>query len=86
MNKIIINKPNENSKPAKPNKKKEVDNKFISSFKDHKKTDITNKIIHVKSEYKSKLNKLFEFKKNKKKESQNKLFQNINQLCIKNYL
>ena len=74
LNKTIINKPIENSKPASPNKKKEVDNKFMSSFKEPKKTDIKYKIIHTNSEYNNKVNILFEFKKNKKNENQKKVF------------
>ena len=86
LNKIIIKRPKENSKPANANKKKEVDNKFISSFNEPKQTDSTYKITQTISEYNNKLNKLFEFKKNRNNDSQNIVFQNINQLCIKLYL
>lgn len=83
MNNIIISKPKENSKPAKANKKKEVDNKLISSFKEPKNTDKTYSITQTISEYKIRLNKLLEFKKNKNNDNQKIEFQNTNQLCIK---
>ena len=63
MNKIIIKSPKENSKPAKANKKKDVDIKLMSSFKEPNITDKTYKTTHTISEYKIKLSKLLEFKK-----------------------
>ena len=86
MNKIIIKSPKENSKPAKANKKKDVDIKLMSSFKEPNITDKTYKTTHTISEYKIKLSKLLEFKKNKNKDNQKIEFQKTNQLCIKFYL
>ena len=83
LNRIIINKPKENSKPAKASKKKDVESKLISSFKEPNNTDKTYKTTHTISEYKIKLNRLLEFKKNKNKDNQKIKFQKINQLCIK---
>jgi hypothetical protein len=83
---MIIKRPKENSKPAKANKKNDVDIKFMSSFNEPNKTDKTYKTTHTISEYKIKLNKLLEFKKNKNKDNQKIEFQNTNQLCIIFYL
>jgi hypothetical protein len=58
----------------------------MSSFKEPKKTDKTYNITQTISEYKIKLNKLLEFKKNKNKDNQKIEFQKTNQLCINFYL
>ena len=63
-----------------------MDIKFISSFKEPNRTDKTYNITQTISEYSIKLNKLFEFKKNKNKDNQKIEFQNTNQLCIIFYL
>jgi hypothetical protein len=55
----------------------------MSSFKEPNKTDNTYKTTQTISEYRIKLNKLLEFKKNKNKDNQKIKFQKINQLCIK---
>lgn len=86
LNKIIIKRPNENSKPANANKKNDVDIKLMSSFKEPNKTDKTYNTTHTISEYNIKLNKLLEFKKNKNKDNQKIEFQKTNQLCIIFYL
>ena len=83
---MIIKRPKENSKPAKASKKNDVDIKLISSFNEPNITDKTYRITHTISEYKIKLNKLLEFKKNKNKDNQKIEFQKTNQLCIKFYL
>ena len=83
---MIIKSPNENSKPASANKKNEVDIKLISSFKEPSNKDKTYKTTHTTSEYKIKLKRLLEFKKNKKMDSQKIEFQKTNQLCITLYL
>lgn len=82
LNNIIIKKPIENSKPAKANKKKVVDNKSNSSFNDPETTLMVYKIAQTSSEYKRILKKLDEFSKNEKTDNQKIKFQKTNQICI----
>lgn len=58
----------------------------MSSFKEPNKTDKTYKITQTTSEYKIKLKRLLEFRKNKNTDNQKIEFQKINQLCIIFYL
>lgn len=67
----------ENSNPAKANKKKDNEYKFMSSFIPPKITDITYKITQISSENNSTIKKLKLFNKNIKIEIQNTVFQKI---------
>ena len=86
LNRTTINKPNENSKPAKANKKKDTEYKFISSFILPYKRVNMYKRIHIISEYNNSVNKLLEFKKKIKKINQKVQFQKTNQISINFYL
>lgn len=74
--------PTENSKPAKANKKKDNEYRFISSFIPPNITDITYKMTQISSENKSTDKKLKLFSKNINIEIQNAVFQKISHDCI----
>lgn len=82
----MINKPNENSKPASANKKNEVDNKLISSFNIPKKIEKIYSKTQIISEYNNKFNKLLALIKKKKSNIQNIVPLKAIKLCIKFYL
>jgi hypothetical protein len=83
LNKITMIKPIQNSKPAKPSKKKVVDVKVTSSLILPTIATYTYNITHIISEYKIIVNKFFEFNKNIKEENQNKNVQKFTQFNIK---
>lgn len=82
LNKIINKRQNENSKPAKPKRKKDRENKFKSSFHKPLLIVITYKRIHINSENNNKFKKFNEFIKKINNENQKIIIQKFNHTCI----
>lgn len=74
--------PNENSKPAKANKKKDIENKFISSTTLPLIIVIVYKITHINSEINKIDKKLYLLNTKINTDTQKRVFQKITQDCI----
>lgn len=83
LNKIVIIKPIQNSKPAKANKKKVVEVSVRSSLIVPTIETYMYKTTHIISEYNIIVNKFLEFKRNIKVVNQNKNVQKLIQVNIK---
>ena len=80
---IDIKKPKQNSNPAKPNKKKEVDVNIKSSFIVPTIDVYEYRITHIISEYKIIVMRLLEFSKNIKTDNQKSIVIKFIKLSIK---